>query len=549
MRRHHIRGLAASLIPALLAVNIAAERATAASASDSLSMTAPSWDVTLGGERLYSISTAFKTIPPAQRARLVSERLESLAKNPNFEPDSLRVIETEISSDVQAGDLIALAVLDADTVGTGLDRHALAEQRERLVAAAIARYRDQRNARSLARAIGACILATLMLVAGLFVLKRLHRRVTRTLNRWIGARREKIKTKTHSILEPDRLLAALASLLNVLAGLSWLVALYFYASFVLGVLPWTHNFGAHLIGLVTAPLRELGEGFVHHLPGFVFIGVVATLTHYVLKLVGFIFAEIGSGRLRFERFYPEWAAPTERIVRVLISALAVVIVYPSIPGSDSTAFKGVSIFLGVLVSLGSSSTVGNLVAGIMVVYMRSYKVGDVIKVGEEFGRVTETDLLATRLRTPKNVEITIPNSTMIGSNVINYSRQAQAGGLILHSEVSIGYNAPWRQVHAMLLRAAASTEGLLKEPAPFVLQRELGDFAITYQINGYTREPEHMMGIYHELHKHIQDEFNEYGVEIMTPHYEVDRATPAVVAKDQWYAAPAIPKGQPGADE
>ena len=327
-----------------------------------------------------------------------------------------------------------------------------------------------------------------------------------------------------------------------------LFATYSAVSFVLGALPWTHGLGEQLGELVMAPIRQLGTGFVRHLPGFVFIAVVSVITYHVLKLVGFIFAEIGSGRLRFERFYPEWAVPTERIVRVLIIALAVVIIYPSIPGSDSTAFKGVSIFLGILVSLGSSSTVGNLVAGIMVVYMRSYKVGDIIEVGKEFGRVIETDLLATRLRTPKNVEITIPNSTMIASNVINFSREAADRGLILHSEVSIGYNAPWRQVHAMLLRAAARTEGLLREPAPFVLQRALGDFAITYQINGYTREPDRMMRIYHDLHKYILDEFNEYGVEIMTPHYEGDRKSPAVVGKDQWYAMPATPKGQPGAD-
>jgi small-conductance mechanosensitive channel len=269
----------------------------------------------------------------------------------------------------------------------------------------------------------------------------------------------------------------------------------------------------------------------------------------VLKVVGFLFCEIGAGRIRFHGFYPEWAFPTERIARVVIVALGLVMAYPFIPGSDSQAFKGVSLFLGVLVSLGSTSVIGNLVAGIMVVYMRSFHVGDIIKVGEEFGRVVETDVLATRLRTPKNVEITIPNSTMISSNVINFSQRAREDGLILHTEVTIGYNTAWRQVHAMLLRAAARTSGLLKEPAPFVLQRELGNFAVAYQINGYTHEPERMQRIYSELHRNILDEFNEFGVEIMTPSYEGDRPEPAVVPRDQWYAAPAIPKGQPGADE
>ena len=550
MRRHSSPGVSTTFSVMLVLIAVAAAAASrAADATDSLALTAPSWDVTLGGERVYSLSTAFKTFSPAARAQLVSERLENLARDPRFDPESLRVVETEFSSDIQAGDLIAIAVIDDDTLGTGLDRPSLASQRARLVRAAILHYRGQRSARGLAWAGEASLLATLALIAAWMLIRRARRRLSEVLNRWIEVRRDRIKERTHSILEPDRLLGALASLLHLLAVLLSLVAAYFYASFVLGVLPWTHGLGAHLGELVFAPLRVLGSGFIRHLPGLVFIGVVATLTYYVLKLVGFIFAEINSGRIRLEKFYPEWALPTERIVRVLIVALALVIVYPSIPGSDSLAFKGVSIFLGVLVSLGSTSMVGNLIAGLMVVYMRSYKVGDVIQVGDVMGRVSETDLLATRLRTPWNVNITVPNSTMISSNVINYTREAQGPGLILHTEVSIGYNASWRQVHAMLLRAAALTNGLLKEPPPYVLQRELGNFGITYQINGYTREPHRMLRIYHELHRNILDQFNEYGVEILTPSYEGDRDTPAVVPKDQWYAPPAIPKGQPGADE
>jgi len=472
-----------------------------------------------------------------------------MVRNAEFAPESLRVVDTEVSADVQSGDFLALAVLDADTVGTGLDRHELAEQRAGILRAALIDYRRQRGARRLGWAGVQTALATLALIAALMLLARLRRRSGALLEGWIEARREQIKARTHSILEPDRLLVALAALLKVVGGVLSLVLLYVYTSFVLGRWPWTQAAGEQLGALILRPLTQLGSGFVSNLPGFVFIAVVATLTRYLLKVIGFLFAEVAAGRIRLHSFYPEWALPTERIVRVVIVSLAVVVVYPFVPGSDSLAFKGMSIFLGVLVSLGSTSVVGNLVAGIMVVYMRSYVVGDVIKVGAEFGRVIETDVLATRLRTPKNVEITIPNSTMISSNVINFSRQAAQDGLILHTEVTIGYDAPWRQVHAMLLRAAARTPGLLQEPAPFVLQRELGNFAVAYELNGYTREPLRMQRIYTALHKNILDEFNEFGVGIMTPSYEGDRDEPAVVPKERWYAAPAIPKGQPGADE
>jgi small-conductance mechanosensitive channel len=459
------------------------------------------------------------------------------------------VVDTEITSDVQAGDFLALAVLDADTAGTGISRRDLAEQRAGILREAIIRYREQRGARRLVWAGVQTALATLALIAALMLLAKVRRRGSAAMERWIGARREQIKSRTYSILEPDQMLVALASLLKVVGGVLSLVLIYLYASFVLGRWPWTEQVGARLGSLILQPLSELGTGFVAHLPGFVFIAVVVIVTRYLLKVVNFVFVEIGLGRIRLQGFYPEWALPTGRIVRVVVIALALVVMYPFIPGSDSLAFKGISLFLGVLVSLGSTSVVGNLVAGIMVVYMRSYSVGDIIKVGEEFGRVVETDVLATRLRTPKNVEIIIPNSTMISSDVLNFSRRAAQEGLILHTEVTIGYNAAWRQVHAMLLRAAARTSGLLKDPPPFVLQRELGNFAVAYEINGYTREPERMNRIYSELHRNILDEFNEYGVEILTPNYEGDRDEPAVVPKEQWYAAPAIPKGQPGADE
>ena len=537
------------VLAALTLAIVSPSPARSADPSDSLSLAPPSWDVTLGRETLFSIATPFRNVSPAERARLISERLESLARTPQFQSESLHVVETEVSSNVQSGIIVALNVLADDTLGTGLDRHALAVQRLIAVRAGIERYRERRSSRSVGWAIGRCLVATLALALALLLLGALRRRVDRRLQRWIGERRERIKQRTYSMLEPDRLLAAVATLLKLLAALLGLFALYAYASYVLEALPWTSGLGAQLREFVLAPLSAFGNGFIHHLPGLVFIAVVAIVTRYVLKLADYFFAEIGNGHIRFDKFYPEWADPTGRIARVVIVALAFVVAYPFIPGSDSLAFKGISIFLGVLVSLGSSSTVGNLVAGIMIVYMRSYRVGDIIQIGDHMGRVIETDVLATRLRTPWNVEITIPNSTMISSNVVNYSREAAERGLILHTEVSIGYNAPWRQVHAMLLRAAALTDGILGDPAPYVLQRQLGDFAITYQINGYTREPMRMLRIYHELHRNIQDQFNEHGVEIMTPHFEGDRETPAVVPKDQWYAPPAIPKGQPGADE
>ena len=213
--------------------------------------------------------------------------------------------------------------------------------------------------------------------------------------------------------------------------------------------------------------------------------------------------------------------------------------YPYIPGSSSAAFKGVSIFLGVIFSLGSSSVLSNIVAGYTITYRRAFKVGDRIMINDLIGEVTDRSVLVTRLRSLKNEEIVIPNSIVLNSNVINYSTEAVSNGLILHTTVGIGYEVPWRQVEAMLLLAAERTKGPRTEPKPFVLQQSLGDFAVNYELNVYIDDVKHMMQLYSALHRNVLDVFNEYNVQIMTPNYERDAEQPKVVPPDQWYTPPA----------
>jgi small-conductance mechanosensitive channel len=231
--------------------------------------------------------------------------------------------------------------------------------------------------------------------------------------------------------------------------------------------------------------------------------------------------------------------PTYRIARLLIVAFSLVVAYPYIPGSESAAFKGVSVMLGVLFSLGSSSVISNVIAGYSMTYRRAFRRGDRIKVGDVIGEVVEPRVLVTTLRTPKNEIVIVPNTEILNNSVINYSAMARDTGLILHTTVGIGYETPWRQVEAMLLLAAARTQGLKREPPPFVLQRALGDFCVTYEINVYTNDASSMLRQYSALHANILDVFNEYGVQIMTPAYEGDPAEPKVVRTSDWYAAPA----------
>jgi small-conductance mechanosensitive channel len=328
---------------------------------------------------------------------------------------------------------------------------------------------------------------------------------------------------------------------RLLALVGMLTAVYLYLHYVLSLFPWTRGLSSRLFSIGVAPLQTIATGVVQVFPNVVFLVILAFITRYVLIALRHFFKALESETVTLGEFDPAWANPTYRLVRIAVIAFAVVVAYPYIPGSSSQAFKGVSLFFGVLVSLGSTSLIGNVIAGYSLTYRRTFKAGDRVKIGEYFGDVEQIRVMATYLRTPKNEFIVVPNSKIINEEVINYSTLARREGLILHSSVGVGYDAPWRQVEAMLLEAARRTSGLLPEPPPFVLQKKLGDFAVTYEINGYCHEPHAMGRIYTKLHRNILDLFNEYGVQIMTPAYESDPDRAKIVPPEQWYAPPAHP--------
>jgi small-conductance mechanosensitive channel len=267
------------------------------------------------------------------------------------------------------------------------------------------------------------------------------------------------------------------------------------------------------------PLTAIEKAILTHIPNVVFIVIIVIIVRYILKLMKYFFQAVEKGNITFSGFYPEWSKPTYKILSYLVIAFFVVVAYPYIPGSDSQAFKGISIFVGVLFSLGSQSAVSNMIAGFALTYRRAFKVGDRVKIADFTGDVVETRVQVTTLRTIKNEDIVVPNSLIMSSHVINYSTEAREKGLILHTTVTIGYDAPWRRVHELLIKAAERTEGVLREPPPFVLQTALNDFYVSYELNAYTDNPQEMVQTYSLLHQNIQDAFNEGGVEIMSPHY------------------------------
>jgi small-conductance mechanosensitive channel len=294
---------------------------------------------------------------------------------------------------------------------------------------------------------------------------------------------------------------------------------YFYIPLVLSFFPWTRGMANKLFDYILTPLEKSGLAFVEYLPNLFYLLVIVIITNYAIKFIGFIFAEVEKQNLIIPGFYHDWANPSFKIARFMIIAFSAVVAFPYLPGADSPAFKGVSVFLGVLFSLGSSSAIANVVAGVILTYMRAFKLGDRVKIADTVGDVVEKTLLVTRVRTIKNVDITVPNAMVLSSHIINYSTTAEEDGLILHTTVTIGYDAPWRQVHELLIAAARATGNILETPAPFVFQTSLDDFYVSYEINAYTDKPSIMARTYSELHQNIQEKFNEGGIEIMSPHY------------------------------
>jgi len=504
-------------------------------APDSTLETAP---VVLDGEVLFRVR-GVSSFPAKERARAIAQRIEALARDKSKAVSTLRWVDDADRANIVAGDHFIMRVVDVDAQGEQVDtRQTLAEAHVLRIASAIERYRRERSRAYIERQgiHGAVIIG--LLIALLVAMRYFFKWIRQVVDRRVESRLKALEARSFRLLSAEELKAAWQGGLRAVQIFVDFVLVFACAAYVLGLFPWTRPFAQECVALLIDPLKTMWAGLVDALPGLVFIAILIIVIRYILKLISLFFGGIAAGRIRPAGFDRDWAWPTYRLVRFGVLAFAVVIAYPYIPGSSTDAFKGVSIFLGLLMSLGAASMVANSLAGFVLIYRRAFKVGDRIKVGDVLGDVTAIRQQVTQLRTPKNEEVTIPSSTILGSSVVNYSALAREDGLILHTTVGIGYETPWRQVEAMLIEAANRTEGLKRKPAPFVLQTALGDFCITYEINVYCDRPERMAQLYSALHQNILDVFNEHSVQIMTPSYVADTAEPKVVPREKWYAEP-----------
>mgnify|MGYP002475986225 CR=1 FL=1 len=434
-----------------------------------------------------------------------------------FSPE-LSVIKADGINDIMIGEDLIMTVTQADAEALGFS-----------LAGATAFYLDEienslnfnrlnpRN--SILINIGIALAILVIFYFGLRYYNRFFRLIFIKIHGQNGKRIKALVFKDYEYLSVDRVVGLVILVAKVIRLALLLFVIYLLLPLLFSLFPWTQGIAQQLFSYIIDPLKSIGGSFLNFIPNLFYIGVIVTVAYYLLKLLKFFHVEVEKKRLTIPGFYPEWARPTYNLLKTIVLALAFVAIWPNLPMSESNIFKGVSTFFGLLIALGGAGAFSNIIAGLVLTYMRSFKIGDRVKIGEVVGDVKEKTLLNTRLKTIKNEIITIPNSQMLNSHTINYSTANDENGLMLHTTITIGYEVPWREVHKLLVEAALKTEFVKKLPKPFVLQTSLDDFYVSYQLNARTREIHKMAIIYSDLHKNIQDVFNAAGVEIMSPHY------------------------------
>lgn len=486
----------------------------------------PAAPVMFQGEALFEVRAPFGAFTPAERAAAIAGRLEILAGQ--AEPVRIAVGIYESVSEISSGEAVIMAVTDADAAAAGQARDELAAVYAQRLEETLVRAQTERSTQYLRASWLYTTAATVALGLFLYGLRAAVRRARGHIEARRSAGRLALNLQNAELVSAERMAALLLRATTLLTlGLA-LLALYFHLSLVFSFFPATRAWAALLIDALLVPLGVVGGALLDYLPNIGVIVLVIGLMVVLTRFVRFVFDALGAGTLRFKGFHPEWADTTFKIARFVIIVFAAVVIFPYLPGAGSPGFQGISIFIGALLSLGSGSAVANIVAGIVLTYTRAFRIGDRIRVNDSEGDVINHTLIATRVRTIKNVDIVIPNAVLLGNHMINYSAVAEEQGLVLHSKVTIGYDVPWRQVHELLIAAAQDTKLILAEPAPYVLQTSLDDFYASYQINVTTRASHQQSSIYSELHQHIQDRFHAAGVEILSPHYAAVRDGQAI---------------------
>ncbi|MEN2400142.1 mechanosensitive ion channel family protein [Flavobacterium sp. MC2016-06] len=471
-------------------------------------------------DTLFYVYNKVGSFSAENRASAITDKIKKLYEDSFFETDSIKIVPSDISHDiVYKNDFVVMSVLDIDGKAENHSAVYIAKRNLALIKKAVI-YQNE-NYSQLPKRLGYTALLVLIIGFILFLVGKIFNKIKVYILRKSDKYFTGFTYNNITILSPQKQQFVVMRFYGFIKIVTLILIVYFSLPILFSIFPATKEYTTTLLRWVLTPAKIAFMGFVGFLPSLFAIIVIIVIFKYVLKIIKFFFDEIKKENIKIDGFYSDWAMPTFNIVRFLMLAFMLVILFPYLPGSDSPIFKGVSVFVGVLFSLGSSNAIANMVAGLVITYMRPFKIGDFIKIGDVSGEVIEKTALVTRIRTPKFEDITIPNATVLSSTSTNFSANTKqsTNGLLIHTTVTIGYDVPWKDIHKALIDAALKTELTEQTPPPFVLQTSLDDFYVSYQVNVYTKEPNKQPRIYSSLHQNIQDSFNAVGIEIMSPHY------------------------------
>lgn len=474
-------------------------------------------------DTLFIVYAKIGGLTAHERVEEAVQRITEAGKKWKKNADTLRILELDNFSEIMFGDKVLFSVTDNDAIWMNKNRAELAEEVYSIIKDKIGDVENEYSFRQMAKRIFYFILVLLI--------QYLLFRLTIYLYRYIKERISRLTTsKLRSVVVKDYEFLTKENQANILIFIALSVRYFFTAiqliitvPILFSIFPQTEKLAFTIFSYIYRPIKAIFNAVVDYIPNIFIIIIIFLFIKYIIKGLKYLAGEVESGKLRITGFYADWAQPTFNIVKFLLYAFMIAMIYPYLPGADTGVFQGISVFVGLIVSLGSTAVIGNIIAGLVITYMRPFKIGDRIKLNDTIGNVIEKTPFVTRIKTPKNEIITIPNSFILSSHTVNYSASAQDYGLIIHTSVTIGYDAPWRTVHALLIDAAKSTPGVSQTPDPFVLETELSDFYPVYQINAYISDANKTAQIYSDLHQMIQDKFNAAGVEIMSPHYRAER--------------------------
>jgi len=487
---------------------------------DSLRKVTPGVPLVIKGDTLLYIYASLGGEDATHRVESVARKVMQIGKSLTLTTDSIHIFESDYTADIMCGGVVLLRVSDLDGLWNGMERRELAEQQMTVLAVEIERLHSEYGLK--AKLTGLAWAVALIVVQVLFFL--LTARLTRYLRRFIlsgvNGRLRPLVIKGYVLLNMRQMKRILLWLTRALQVLLVVLQLFISLPLLFSIFPETEKFTWNMINYVWEPLRDIAVSVIRYFPNLVKIAVIIFVVRWLLKGLHHFSNEVAAGRIKFDKFYQDWAMPTYHIVRIFVIAFTLVVIWPWLPGSESGIFKGVSIFVAALFSLGSTASVGNLVSGIIITYMRPFLEGDYVRIGEREGVVVEKNAFITRLKDIKGNIITVPNNSILSQQTVNYTAALRHGsGSVVHSEFTFTYKVPRNVIEQYLLEGADRCQLLLKDPKPFVLVTALEDFYTRYEINGYTMETERLFEVYSELHKHIIDVFSEHGLDPTSSHF------------------------------